>query len=38
MEWAGHTCRMDKSRTPRHNLEGKIYSYQQAVLPNDRWG
>ena len=25
LEWAGHICQMDESRTPRKIPEGKIY-------------
>jgi hypothetical protein len=36
MEWAGHTYRMEKSRTPKNILEGKIYGFQQAGKLKDR--
>jgi hypothetical protein len=30
LEWAGHICQMDESRTPRKILEGKIYRFMVA--------
>jgi hypothetical protein len=36
LEWTGHICRMNRSRTPRKTLEGKIYGSRTIGKPKVR--